>query len=78
MDLQVRKFKAIEYLIHLQDENIFTKIEELIQTSKLNNVLELKPFSKQQLIDRAIASNQDYVAGLYTSQDVLELESKKW
>ncbi len=78
MDLQIRKFKAIEYLIHLQDEFIFNKIEELIFKSKDFGEQEFKPFTEQQLIERAVESNKDYLAGNFKTQDQLENESLKW
>ena len=78
MDLQTRKLNAIEYLIHLQDENEFKKIEETIV--KIKNIREkaLKPLTKKQLIERANKSNKDYLTGKYKTQEQLEIESQKW
>jgi hypothetical protein len=39
---------------------------------------KLKSFTKNQLIDRAKQSNQDYLAGRIKSQEQLELESENW
>jgi hypothetical protein len=80
MDLQARKLKAIEYLIGLNDEKIFKKIEATIveiknQESKDRKV---KPLSVQQLIDRAKSSSNDYFAGKYKTQDQLEKDSENW
>ena len=74
MDLQTRKLNAIEYLIGLQDEKIFRKIESTIQEIKK----DLKPFTQKQLIDRAKRSNDDYLVGKYKTQDQLEKESENW
>ncbi len=74
MDLQTRKLNAIEYLIGLQDERIFRKIESTIQEIKKN----LKPFTQKQLIERAKRSNDDYLAGKFKTQDQLEKESENW
>ncbi len=78
MDLQTRKLNVIEYLIHLQDENEFKKIEETIV--KIKNIREkaLKPLTKKQLIERANKSNKDYLTGKYKTQEQLEIESQKW
>ncbi len=78
MDLQTRKLNVIEYLIHLQDENEFKKIEETI--FKIKNIREkaLKPLTKKQLIERANKSNKDYLTGKYKTQEQLEIESQKW
>jgi hypothetical protein len=78
MDLQTRKLNAIEYLINLQDEKIFKKIEATIDNVKSQEKVKLKPFTKKQLIDRANLSNEDYLAGRFKTQDQLETESKNW
>jgi len=78
MDLQTRKLNLIEYLIGLQDEKLFTKIEDSI-----NNVLQpsdrpLNQFSQQELTERALKSSKDYVEGKFTDQEQLEKESNNW
>jgi hypothetical protein len=78
MDLLTRKFNAIQYLINLQDEKLFNKIERTILNSRLEEKQILKPFTKKQLIERASKSNKDYVAGKVKTQQQLELESEKW
>ena len=78
MDLQTRKLKAIGYLINLQDEKIFAKIETTIDSIKSQKDIKVKPFTKKQLIDRAKRSNQDYLSGRFKTQDQLELESENW
>lgn len=80
MDLQTRKLKAIEYLIGIRDEKIFSKIESTIvevqkqQTARRN----VKPLTAEQLVDRANRSNQDYMAGGFKTQENLEKESENW
>jgi hypothetical protein len=79
MDLQTRKLNAIKYLIQIQDEKLFNKIESVINESK--NTLEskrVKPFTQKQLIQRAKEANQDYLSGNYKTQDQLEQESENW
>jgi len=78
MDLQTRKLNAIEYLIHLQDEDVFKKIEETIFKNKNVREKAFKPFTEKQLIERARKSNKDYLAGKYKTQEQLEIESQKW
>lgn len=78
MDLQTRKLNAIEYLIHLQDEEVFKKIEETIFKTKDVRKKAFKPFTEKQLIERARKSNKDYLAGKYKTQEQLEIESQKW
>ncbi len=79
MDLQTRKLKAIKYLIQLQDEKLFNKIESaIIESQTIQEKKRLKPFSQRQLILRAKKSNQDYLAGNVKTQDQLEQESENW
>jgi hypothetical protein len=78
MDLQTRKLNAIEYLIHLQDEDVFTKIEETILKSKNIKDKTFKPFTEKQLIERARKSNKDYQTGKFKNQEQLEIDSQKW
>ena len=46
MDLQTRKLNAIGYLINLQDEKIFSKIESTIIDSQKHDKRNLQPFTK--------------------------------
>jgi len=78
MDLQTRKLNAIGYLINLQDEKIFAKIESTIESIKSQKDIKVKPFTKKQLVDRAKRSNQDYLSGRFKTQEQLELESENW
>ena len=78
MDLQTRKLNIIEYLIGIKDEKIFSIIEDLIKKSKSDKELTYRPFTQQELIERAKESNKDYLAGNFTDQDELEVESKNW
>jgi hypothetical protein len=80
MDLQTRKLKAIEYLIGLRDEKIFSKIElTIVEVQKQQTEqLSVKPFSVEQLVDRANRSTGDYLSGKYLTQEQLEKESENW
>ena len=78
MNIQTRKLNAIEYLIHLQDEEVLNKIEEEIQKNIAINRRIVKPFSENELLQRAIKSNEDYLLGNFKSQEQLEIESTKW
>jgi hypothetical protein len=75
MNLQVRKLNAIEYIIGLKDEKVFSKIESAIMESQQ---ARLKPFTQKQLIDRAKQANQEYLAGLCKTQEQIEKESENW
>ena len=77
MDLKTRKLNVIESLIKLKDEKLFSKIEALIQ-KEASDSNENKPFTQEQLLERANKSNDDYLAGRVTSQEELESQSEKW
>jgi hypothetical protein len=75
MNLQVRKLNAIEYIIGLKDKKVFNKIETAILESQQ---VEMKPFTKKQIIERAKQSTKDYSTGNFKTQDQLEKESENW
>jgi len=80
MDLQTRKLNVIEYLVGIHDEKLFSKIEEAITEVKKKQpiIQSFKPFTKEQLIDRAKRSNLDYQSGKFMTQEQLERESENW
>jgi len=78
MDLQTRKLDIIGYLIGIQDEKTFNRIEASIRETQLTDNRKIKRFTKKQLIYRAKRANQDYIAGRFKTQEQLELESEKW
>lgn len=80
MDLQTRKLNAIKYLISLQDEKAFSKIESTILESQNPQEVkrDLKPFTQKQVLARAKQSNKDYQAGKFKTQEQLEKESENW
>ncbi len=65
-------------MIRLQDENIFRKMEELINKSLNPNDEPIRRFTKKELIERAKKSNVDYQAGKVRTQEQLEADSKSW
>ncbi len=78
MDLQTRKLEAIEHLINIQDEELFAKVESIINESYKKDNKYLKQFSLEEIVNRAEEANQDYLAGRFISQDELEKESENW
>jgi hypothetical protein len=80
VDLHARKLKVIEYLIHLSDERVFQKIESTIlaSTKKVDVKSTMKPLTNQEIINRALISENDYKAGRIISQDELEAKSENW
>jgi len=78
MDIQTRKLNLIEYLIGLKDEDLFQVIEEIVNKSRTAKKQSIKSFTQKELIERAKKSNEDYIAGNFTDQENLEIESKSW
>jgi hypothetical protein len=80
MDLQTRKLNVIEYLYYIRDENVLSRIESTIGEAQKQQMLrrKAKPFTQEQLVERANSSMQDYRAGKCTTQEQLETESENW
>jgi hypothetical protein len=76
--LQLRKISLIEYLLGIQDEKVFAKVESNIHKS----IKSLKPsdivFSKDDLIERAEFSNKQVKKGHVLNQKYLENQAKNW
>ena len=76
--LQLRKISLIEYLLGIQDEKTFDKIESTIHES----LKSIKPvdivFTKEELIEIAEFSNKQIKKGHVLSQKELEAQSKNW
>lgn len=76
--LQLRKISLIEYLLGIQDEKLFAKIESNIHKS----IKSVKPsdivFTKYELVERAEFSNKQIKKGHVLSQKDLESQSKNW
>ncbi len=77
-NLQLRKISLIEYLLGIQDEKMFTKVESTIhkkmKSVKPNDIV----FTKADIIERAEFSNKQIKKGHVLSQKELEAQSKNW
>ena len=77
-NLQLRKISLIEYLLGIQDEKTFDKVESNIHKS----LKSVKPvdivFTKEQIIERAEFSNKQIKKGHILNQKELEVQAKKW
>ena len=78
MSRQLRKMNLIEYLLGVQDEKVFDKIESTIQKSiktvKPNDII----FTKHDLVERAKYSNKQIKKGHTLTQKEIEQQSKNW
>jgi hypothetical protein len=76
--LQLRKISLIEYLLGIQDEKTFDKIESTIYKSLKSIKAVDIVFTKDELIERAEFSNKQIKKGLVLTQKELEEQSKNW
>ena len=76
--LKSRKLSLIEFLLSIQDEKVFDKLEANIQKSlKSLNVNDIV-FTKNELKKRAAISTSQIKSGKVLSQKALEEQSKNW
>jgi len=80
MDLQTRKLKAIEYLVGVRDEKVLSRIESTIVEVQKQQIARrnVKPFTQEQVVERAKLSTQDFLSGKCKTQEQLEKESENW
>lgn len=76
MNLEARKLDVISFLISLKDEVMLNKIEKVINTN--NDLNSSYPFSKDELVNRALKSEDDLANGRVISQGEVERISEKW
>lgn len=78
MSLQLRKMNLIEYLLGVQDEKLFDKIESTIQKSiKMAKPCDIV-FTKHDLLERAEFANKQIKKGHVLTQKELEQHSNNW
>ncbi|MCC6725521.1 MAG: hypothetical protein IT258_13515 [Saprospiraceae bacterium] len=79
MTLELRKFQLIEMIMAIKDERLLANFEEMARNQRvLNYEAGLKPMSKQELEQRALASENDIKEGRFTTAEELEKEMKNW
>jgi hypothetical protein len=75
-NIQDRKLNIIEQLILTNDDNVLKKVEDIINSSL--QIPLFHQFTKEELIKRAIAANEDIKNGEVLSQEEAEKLSKTW
>ena len=76
LNIQERKLNIIEQLIILNDEEVFKKVEMLINSSLKRP--QLKRFTIQELENRAKISEGNIEKGEIYSQEDVEKMSQNW
>lgn len=77
MNIQTRKLNLIDRLIHLNDDQKISEIEQIVFSydNSQNRTSQLKG---EDLIYRAQLSEEQYKKGGIIDQDQLENESENW
>ena len=76
--LKSRKLSLIEFLLSIQDEKVFDKLEANIQKSLKSLHVNYFVLTKNELKKRANISTSQIKAGRVLSQKALEDQSKNW
>ena len=76
--LKSRKLSLIEFLLSIQDEKVFDKLEANIQKSLKSLHVNDFVLTKNELKKRANISTSQIKAGRVLSQKALEDQSKNW
>ena len=79
MDIQTRKLKAIESLMDINDEALLKQVELFInEIQKQQKGDRLRKLTKEEVIERAKKSNEDYNQRKTQTQEELINDSKNW
>jgi hypothetical protein len=79
MDLQTRKIELIKNVFYLQNEEIVSRVENLLKNEEKKSELEnIKPFSIEELNVRIEKSLKDSKKGNLTEINDLLEEIEKW
>ena len=79
MNIHTEKERIKDELDGINDARLIKAIRELLNYAKESSEERLlKPFTKQQLVKRALASEKDIAAGRTTTLKQLRKEVKNW
>jgi hypothetical protein len=79
MDITTEKERIKSEIDAVTDERLIRAIKEMLSYAKANNKERyLRPFTKKQLVKRALASEQDIKNGKTTSLKDLRKQVKSW
>jgi hypothetical protein len=78
VNFKLRKMSLIEYLMGIQDETLFKKVENSIQESLKSVKPEEQQFTKEMLVERAEISNNQIKKGFVVNQKDIEQQSENW
>jgi hypothetical protein len=75
---KLRKMSLVEYVLGIQDEQLFNSLETTIQDSLKKANIQPAAFTKEEVLQRAEISNQQIKEGKVLSQSDLEKQSENW
>ncbi len=72
MDVQTRRIEFVQKFLRLQNENVISKFEKLIdEVDELEISKEITPFTEKKLNQRVAKSENDFKHGRYKTTDEL-------
>lgn len=78
MNIVLEKEEIKTAIDEVNDEHLLRAIKELLSYAQSTKERLPKPFTQQQIIERALASEKDIEAGRTTSLKKLREEIKSW
>jgi len=79
MDLPTRKLRLISYIADIEDEHLLSEIESVYAFEKSKeNEERLKPFTKEEFVERIRKSEEDLAKGNFITQEEFEKLSESW
>ena len=79
MDLPTRKLRLISYIAAIEDEHLLSEIESVYAFEKSKeNEERLKPFTKEEFVERIRKSEEDLAKGNFITQEEFEKLSESW
>ena len=79
MTIEHRKYDLVQLIMSIQDEKILDVYEEMIRKLKIAAYeAKMKPMTIEELIQRALRSEEDIKAGRLTDIEEVIRESKSW
>ncbi len=79
MTLEIRILRMIETLLHLKDEKLVSKMEDVLRDARIRKYeSSLKPMTVEELKDRVRKSEEDVKKGNLIDIDDVEKEMENW
>lgn len=78
MDIQTRKIEFVQEFLNLQNENLLTRLEELLHSGKSQRDKDFRPMSMAEFNERIDKAMNDSRNERLTESNDLIAEIEKW